>query len=216
MKEKLRPIHFSSDTRCAGRANRRLGPCDRTRPDCGGTRYRRIKPRDLEIVLNGSAQGRRQERYAETVIDDPDRFDAIEVHDICEFVGQDGEIYSESDCDQLPPDSYSVFAHLTEGGIDCCGDFSRREDALNYAKEMADSHGWNLYDFTGSASRNVTSKDRQRTLVEMAEAIRAGYYEAIRHLDTNKVADVSLAEFIHTLYIEGLAAIWERLNILEG
>ena len=50
----------------------------------------------------------------------------------------------------------------------------------------------------------------------MAEAIRAGYYEAIRHLDTNKVADVSLAEFIHTLYIEGLAAIWERLNILEG
>lgn len=216
MKEKPRPIHFSSDTRCAGRASRRLGLCDRTRPGCGGARCRRIRPRGLAIVLNGSAQGIGQERYAETVIDDPNRFDAIEVHDMCELAGQDGEIYSESGCGQFPPDSYSVFAHLTEGGVDCCGDFTRREDALNYGKELAESHGWDLYDFTESTSQNETTKDRQRALIGMAKAIRAGYYEAVKHLDTSMVADISLAKYIHALYIEGLAAIWEHLNHLEG
>lgn len=166
--------------------------------------------------MDGSTQGHRQERYAETVIDAPDRFDAIEIHNVCESDGQDGEISFESDCGQFPPDNYSVFAHLTDGGVDCCGDFTRREDALSYGKELAESHGWDLYDFTESTNQNETRKGRQRALIEMAEAIRAGYYEAARHLDTNRVADVSLDKYIHALYIEGLAAIWEHLNNLEG
>ena len=33
---------------------------------------------------------------------------------------------------------WSVYLHLTEGGLDCVGDFTTRQDAENYAKHLED------------------------------------------------------------------------------
>src|SRR6202021_1534806 len=87
----------------------------------------------------------RRNGYAGMVIDDPSRFDAIEVHDVSEFSDPEGSSYEEPDSDRVTPSTYSVYAHLKGGGIDCCGDFSRRSDALAYGTELAKEHNWPVF-----------------------------------------------------------------------
>ena len=89
----------------------------------------------------------RRDRYAERVIDDPNRFDAIEVHYVCEFSDCEGSSYEKLECDPATPSTFSVYAHLKVGGIDCSGDFSQRSDALAYGSELANTHQWPVFDY---------------------------------------------------------------------
>jgi len=156
------------------------------------------------------------ERYAESVIGNRATFDAIEVHDVSEFTDPEGDVYYESDCDQYSVSSYSVYAHLVEGGIDCCGDFTRRDDALAYGKELSEKYGWPVYDFSTSIIQTEPSVRRQKALLEMALAMRTGYYEALCHLDPYDLSDCSLAFQLRLIYIDALAIIWWQLNEMQN
>jgi hypothetical protein len=151
-------------------------------------------------------------RYAESVIDNSANFDAIEVHGVNKFIDPEGEVYYEPDCDQYPASSYSVYAHLVEGGIDCCGDFTRREDALAYGKEISEKYGWPVNDFSTSSIQTEASVRRQNALLEMARTLQAGFREALCQLDPNNLSDFSLALHIRLIYTDALTEIIRRLN----
>lgn len=46
--------------------------------------------------------------------------------------------------DNLTPTSFSVYAHLKDGGLDCVGDFSKYEDAVQYGADLNAEYGWPL------------------------------------------------------------------------
>lgn len=110
------------------------------------------RPSAVGIAFCNPPKEPMDKRYAETVIDNPQRFNSIEVHDMYRFLDRDGAEQYETANDPHEADMYSVYAHLKDGGIDCCGDFNLREAALSYGDELAELHGWPLCDFTTHAS----------------------------------------------------------------
>jgi hypothetical protein len=154
-------------------------------------------------------------RYAKSVINDPANFDAIEIHDISELSDPVGDAFYEPDCEQYPASSYSVYAHLLEGGIDCCGDFTRREDAQAYGKELSEKYGWPVNDFSTSPLQTESFVRRQKALLEMALALRTGFREAVCHLDPSNSSDYSLALYVRLIYIDALAQIFQRFNEMQ-
>lgn len=87
------------------------------------------------------------DRYADAVIGGrPQDFDAIEVQGVvCTDIGN-GE--TEYMVDNVNPQLYSVYLHQPGEGVQCCGDFTEREQAQLYAAELAAEHGWPVHDFT--------------------------------------------------------------------
>ncbi len=139
-------------TKVAATDMHQLTPRVRARAVCREAPSRGMQSRDSQRDVT-QHRGNSQDRYAGKVIQDASRFDAIEVHEVCEFLGAGGETYSEADCDSGQVTTYSVYAHLKNGGIDCCGDFGRREEALNYGIELAGENRWPLYDHTATIRR---------------------------------------------------------------
>jgi hypothetical protein len=88
--------------------------------------------------------------YAETIIQDPADYDALEIQGVRDLAGELG-IKDGSTCcevDNERPQFFSVYAHLVEGGVDCIGDFAHVEEAQSYAGTIASQHGWNAVDYT--------------------------------------------------------------------
>jgi hypothetical protein len=87
------------------------------------------------------------ERYANGVINGrPQDFDAIEVQGVrSEQTGADSFVY---EVDNVTPEAFSTYLHSPMGGVQACGDFTFREDAQMYARELANLHGWPIHDFT--------------------------------------------------------------------
>lgn len=84
------------------------------------------------------------ERYAELIIGpDPSRFDSIEVQGVRSYQTGAGSYY---EVDNVNPEAYSVYLHQTEAGVECVGDMSRRQDALEYAAELSKVYGWPIHD----------------------------------------------------------------------
>lgn len=71
----------------------------------------------------------------------PKNFDAIEVHGVADL-GPDGHGGTLCEMDDENPQFYSVYLHLTGGGVDCVGDFSDFADANDYARELGDLYHW--------------------------------------------------------------------------
>jgi hypothetical protein len=91
------------------------------------------------------------EGYAETIIDDPANYDALEIQGVSETpdtFGMPGETICEVDNDH--PNFFSVYAHLAEGGVECIGDFATVADARTYAAQIVAQYGreWPIEDFT--------------------------------------------------------------------
>jgi len=154
----------------------------------------------------------RCDRYAEKVIDDTRRFDAIEVHDVCEFSDPEGPSYEEPDCDRLEPSTFSVYAHLKDGGIDCCGDFGRRSDALAYGTELANIHHLPLFDYISSKHQNSSEAQCRDALLRMAVTLRAGCIQALDPLDRCFEDDRSAITAVRSVYEAGIAEIRRQLE----
>lgn len=87
------------------------------------------------------------ERYAADVIaDNPENFNGIEVHGVRSYqTGADSHTY---EVDDLDPEAYSVYLHVVTGGVECVGDFTRRVDAQEYAREIGAAFAWEIHDYT--------------------------------------------------------------------
>jgi hypothetical protein len=87
------------------------------------------------------------DRYAGAIIDGkPQDFDAIEVQGVRAYqTGADSFAY---EVDNVDPSAMSVYLRRKEGGVECCGDFTLREHAQQYAAELAALHGWPVHDYT--------------------------------------------------------------------
>jgi hypothetical protein len=85
-------------------------------------------------------------KYADLIIkDSPELFNGIEIQGVREHSGVDDESFVEVDNEN--PQFYSVYVHLVSGGVDCVGDFSGCNDAIEYANELADKYGWPVYSY---------------------------------------------------------------------
>jgi hypothetical protein len=75
-----------------------------------GVDGRRVKNAGASGVSVEQILRPRRDSYAEKVIDDPKRFDAIEVHDVCEFSDPEGPSHEEPEYDRVAPSTFSVYA----------------------------------------------------------------------------------------------------------
>jgi hypothetical protein len=83
------------------------------------------------------------ERYADSIIDDPKNYTAIEVHPCTpESYGENDIALQIATKADDPIVCWSTYAHLVCGGIDCIGDFQTAEEALTYGQEIAEKYGW--------------------------------------------------------------------------
>jgi hypothetical protein len=156
-----------------------------------------------------------EERYAEAVISDASLFDAVEIHCIYGFSDSNGRIYEESGCHRIPPSSFSVFAHSTSGGVECCGDFTLRSGALDYANELAKAYQWPMFDCTSRIpTRNPRFIQREALLV-MAATLKEGFYKALDQLDPDSEADRPAFLSILQVCRAGLIEIWRQLEASE-
>ena len=51
-------------------------------------------------------------------------------------------IRAEEPCDFVDAEYFSVFAHRTQGGRECIGDFATEGEAHEYANTVSDRYGW--------------------------------------------------------------------------
>lgn len=97
------------------------------------------------------------DRYAGAIINGrPEEFDAIEIQGIRSYqTGADSFAY---EVDNHNPEAYSTYLHCKEAGVECCGDFTLREHALEYARELSALHGWPINDYTHEAKGDKSKK----------------------------------------------------------
>lgn len=95
------------------------------------------------------------DRYAGSIIfNNPDQFDGVEVQGVRSYqTGADSFAY---EVDNENPEAYSTYLHNKEGGVECCGDFTLREHAQQYASELAAQFGWQVNDFTQDPAKSIT------------------------------------------------------------
>ncbi|MGA7256643.1 MAG: hypothetical protein WCF17_15295 [Terracidiphilus sp.] len=154
----------------------------------------------------------RRDSYSEKVIDDPRRFDAIEVHGICKFSDPEGSSYEEPEYDRVKPSAFGVFAHLKDGGVDCCGDFGQRSDALAYGTELASIHHWPMYDCISSGRQYSSEAQCRDALLTMAVTLRTGCIQALDPLDGSFEDDRSVISAVRSVYEAGIAEIRRQLE----
>jgi len=135
-----------------------------------------------------------------------------------EFVGRggcsdlDGSSYEEPGSDRNVPPTFSVYAHLKAGGIDCCGDFSRQTDALVYGAELASIHHWPVFDYTSYGPRENRQGLRRDALLTIALMLRSGCLQALEPLDRRFEDDRSAISAIRCVCEAGIAEIRRQLE----
>lgn len=83
------------------------------------------------------------DRYAENIIQgEPTRYDAIEVHGVCNLNEDDDPEGTYYVIDNENPEIFSVYLHCAEGGIESVGDFSKPCMAMEYAEELSSRYQW--------------------------------------------------------------------------
>lgn len=86
--------------------------------------------------------------YAETIIQDPALYDAIEIQGVRNLNDANDE-ETMFEVDNENPEQFSVYAHLVEGGVECVGDFGTHELASAYAIQIAKTYQYPIYNYTG-------------------------------------------------------------------
>lgn len=87
------------------------------------------------------------ERYAERIIAGvPGEYDTIEIQGVRRY--QTGADSYEYEVDNENPEAYSAYLHMKEGGVECVGDFTLRQHAVDYALELSKHYGWPIRDYT--------------------------------------------------------------------
>ena len=198
---------------CRRRITREAG--DNHPPNEAGTRSSLERAEHGKLSLSTQVLRPTEKRYAEAVIFDPGLFDAIEVHCIDEFTDSDGRNYEESDCHRIPPSSFSVFVHSTSGGVECCGDFTLRSGALDYANELAKVHQWPMFDYASRVPRRNSKFTRGQALLVMAATLKDGFHRALDQLDPDSETDRPAYLSILQVCKAGLLEIRRQLEAAE-
>lgn len=87
------------------------------------------------------------DRYADSIVgSNRQLYDALEVHGVRNYATgiEDGTHY---EIDNINPISFSVYAHVKDGSVECVGDFTRYTDATKYGKELSSAYNWPLRNF---------------------------------------------------------------------
>lgn len=88
------------------------------------------------------------DRYAENIIKGlPGRYDAIEVHGVCNLNEEDDPEGTYYVIDDENPEIYSVYLHCIEGGVKSVGDFSKHSMAMDYAEELSSQYQWRISNY---------------------------------------------------------------------
>lgn len=101
------------------------------------------------------------DRYVDSIVSgNRSLYDALEIHGVrnCEAAHIDNGTHYE--IDNVNPTSFSVYAHIKGGGVDCVGDFSRYADAAQYGVELSGEYAWPIRNF-------VLEQHRMMTLVKL-------------------------------------------------
>ena len=86
------------------------------------------------------------DKYADSIIKDPSEYDAIVVSGVRDISEADEE-GTECVLENAEPEFFSAYAKLKgTPEVECIGDFSQHEDALCYARQIAEKHGWAVVD----------------------------------------------------------------------
>ncbi|MBR8085590.1 hypothetical protein KDX23_22910 [Burkholderia vietnamiensis] len=92
------------------------------------------------------------ERFADAIIGSrPERFDALEIQGVREFVDPSNSNASFCEVDNESPQFFSVYAHFRTGGVECVGDHGTHALAAAYANALSEAHGWPIYDYVAPA-----------------------------------------------------------------
>jgi hypothetical protein len=53
------------------------------------------------------------------------------------------------------PEFFSAYAHLCEGGVECIGDFKTHQEAIDYAKHIAEQHIYDVVNYFGVSNGDL-------------------------------------------------------------
>jgi hypothetical protein len=106
--------------------------------------------------------------YADEVITDPALIDAIEIRGICRYYDDVGELCYDTECDAALNNLYSVFVHYEAGGVECCGNFTSIDYALDYSHQLSTERGWPVNDFTALQLYENVPGYRDHRIVELS------------------------------------------------
>lgn len=89
-------------------------------------------------------------KYDDTIIKNPTQYDALEVQGMREVYSDENREDTCYKLDNDNPQFYTVYVQIKEGGFECIGNFSERQDAIDYAYEVMKKYGfnWTIYDYT--------------------------------------------------------------------
>ncbi len=105
-----------------------------------------------------------------------------------------------------------MYAHLKDGGIDCCGDFTMRSEALAYGEELASIHGWPFHDYSSNPCKNNNDFILRAGLATKGALLGLGHSEAPEPPDENTETDGSAAYPAHPAPAAGAWEIYPRTN----
>lgn len=95
------------------------------------------------------------DRYADSIMRGCEHlYDAFEIHGVRDLLAGTGASDTHYEIDNVNPQSFSVYAHLIEGGVEAVGDFSAYQLAADYAGELAEQHGMPMFDFVPDALKD--------------------------------------------------------------
>jgi hypothetical protein len=88
------------------------------------------------------------DRYASSIMRGCEpRYDAFEVHGVRDLLAGTGASETHYEVDNINPQSFSVYAHQAEGGVDAVGDFSSYRLAAAYANELSKQYNLPIFDY---------------------------------------------------------------------
>lgn len=89
-----------------------------------------------------------ESRYADSIIsNDPTQYDAIEVHGVRDLNVDGLSEETHFVIDDENPNQFSVYLHCVGGGVECVGDFSAHDKAIQYAHELSGLFSWKVCSF---------------------------------------------------------------------
>ena len=88
------------------------------------------------------------DRYASSIMRGNEHlYNAFEVHGVRDLLAGTGSSDTCYEVDNVNPQSFSVYAHLVEGGVDAVGDFGLYDQAADYARELSGEYRLPVHDF---------------------------------------------------------------------
>lgn len=88
------------------------------------------------------------DRYADAIMRGHEHlYDALEVQGVRDLLAGTSASETQYEVDNVDPQSFSVYAHIKDGGADAVGDFSTYQLAAGYARELSVQYALRIFDY---------------------------------------------------------------------